>query len=134
MMFVPAVAAQLHTALAIAAACVFWGLMILICAGIVKLLAALRVPLAARVVYVVLLLAPCVNVVMLLVAQHLATTALREAGLRVGLTGVRDADLLRVLDRCRCHGCGYSLIGNVSGTCPECGRPTGVGPRSGPTA
>lgn len=22
-----------------------------------------------------------------------------------------------------CHGCGYLLHGNVSGTCPECGKP-----------
>jgi hypothetical protein len=24
----------------------------------------------------------------------------------------------------RCHACGYDLFGNVSGICPECGRPT----------
>jgi predicted RNA-binding Zn-ribbon protein involved in translation (DUF1610 family) len=24
----------------------------------------------------------------------------------------------------RCAGCGYDLTGNVSGICPECGRPT----------
>ena len=25
----------------------------------------------------------------------------------------------------RCQKCGYSLTGNVSGVCPECGRATG---------
>ena len=29
--------------------------------------------------------------------------------------------LLDQLRACRCPICGYSLIGNVSGTCPECG-------------
>jgi rRNA maturation endonuclease Nob1 len=23
-----------------------------------------------------------------------------------------------------CHGCGYDLTGNISGTCPECGQKT----------
>jgi hypothetical protein len=27
-----------------------------------------------------------------------------------------------------CGGCGYSLSGNESGVCPECGRPTGSRP------
>jgi hypothetical protein len=31
---------------------------------------------------------------------------------------------LLVQDGTLCSKCGYSLIGNVSGTCPECGRPT----------
>jgi hypothetical protein len=25
----------------------------------------------------------------------------------------------------KCRRCGYSLIGNTSGTCPECGTPVG---------
>ena len=29
----------------------------------------------------------------------------------------------------RCRGCGYSLTGNVSGVCPECGRPVSSLPR-----
>lgn len=38
--------------------------------------------------------------------------------------------------RCRghppphCQKCGYNLTGNVSGVCPECGRPIGRGPES----
>jgi hypothetical protein len=31
-----------------------------------------------------------------------------------------------------CPICGYNLIGNVSGTCPECGTPFEVYARSGP--
>jgi len=27
-----------------------------------------------------------------------------------------------------CNSCGYSLVGNVSGRCPECGQPTGMTP------
>ena len=26
--------------------------------------------------------------------------------------------------RCDCRHCGYNLTGNVSGVCPECGKPT----------
>jgi hypothetical protein len=35
----------------------------------------------------------------------------------------------------RCHGCGYDLTGNVSGVCPECGKPINQPPaksRGGP--
>ena len=36
--------------------------------------------------------------------------------------GTRRAELRAGSDRC--EGCGYSLRGNVSGVCPECGAPT----------
>ncbi|MEW6252552.1 MAG: hypothetical protein AB1716_18090 [Planctomycetota bacterium] len=72
------------------------------------------------------------NLLVLLVISQQTTGALRAAGLRVGFMGVKDEDLLRVLDVWRCHGCGYSLVGNVSGVCPECGRPTGWAPQPPP--
>lgn len=96
---------------------------ILIIVGTVRMLAALRASMFARVAYAVLLLMPCLGVLLLLAANSRATRTLRSAGLKVGLTGVKDDDVERVLGPYRCRRCGYSLIGNTSGRCPECGAP-----------
>ncbi len=50
-----------------------------------------------------------------------------------GAVGIVLAEVVRYLTPCAvaetdgpaCPQCGYSLRGNVSGTCPECGRPVG---------
>lgn len=90
---------------------------------VVSLLAALRVHIVWRIVYILLLFAPCISLLMLLSANARATRALKNAGLKVGLMGVRDEEVERILGPYRCRKCGYSLIGNLSGVCPECGTP-----------
>lgn len=37
----------------------------------------------------------------------------------------RDLERIRAKQRGLCRRCGYNLMGNVSGTCPECGTPVG---------
>ncbi|HPM25002.1 MAG TPA: hypothetical protein PLP66_13930, partial [Phycisphaerae bacterium] len=86
------------------------------------------------VLYTILMFAPCVNLIILLVINQQATAVLRKAGLRVGLMGVKDEQVVRLLGLYCCRKCSYSLIGNVSGVCPECGTPVGTGPHGpGPT-
>lgn len=113
---------------------VMLALNILIIVGVLQLLAALRRSVIVRILYAVVLFAPCFNLLMLAAANVQATRALRQAGLRVGFMGVKDDDLVRVLDQYRCHTCGYSLIGNTSGICPECGAPAGISTGPGPAA
>ncbi len=48
-------------------------------------------------------------------------TLVPYAGLWVGRVACRGREQFR-RQRNRCPGCGYDLRGNVSGTCPECGR------------
>ena len=43
---------------------------------------------------------------------------------------ITRADQQRRVQREECRGCGYSLYGNVSGTCPECGRVARIIPLS----
>ncbi len=96
-------------------------------AGIVlalELLAACGVPLSVRIAATMLLLfTPCMGVVGLVGVSMYATRVLRRAGIPVGLHGARDADVQRHVSYLHCHVCGYLLIGNVSGICPECGTP-----------
>jgi len=70
------------------------------------------------------MLAPCVNLFVLLLINASATRTLRRAGVRVRFMGVDPDELERALNTDLCKGCGYNLTGNVSGICPECGRPT----------
>ena len=88
---------------------------------IVQLLSALGVHVAWRIVGGLLMLAPCINIIVLLAVSSQATSALTRAGLKVGLLGVSAEQVERVLSANRCTACGYLLVGNVSGTCPECG-------------
>lgn len=39
--------------------------------------------------------------------------------------GMRETEMSYRLKEHRCLSCGYRLIGNVSGTCPECGAAIG---------
>ncbi len=89
----------------------------------VQLMAACGMRLLTRIVLVVLLFAPCINLLVLLGINHRATRLLRTAGVRVGLLGARDEDVLRHISSLHCRNCGYLLVGNVSGICPECGTP-----------
>jgi hypothetical protein len=98
--------------------CSYLGILVLV----VTLVVAMRTNVVLAVIVGILIFAPCINLLVLAFVDHSATRALKRLGLRVGFMGVSDAQVLRVLSRNRCKGCGYSLIGNVSGVCPECGR------------
>ncbi len=91
--------------------------------SVVQLLSALRRHILVRMLYILLLFLPYFGLLMLLAANQQATRALSRAGLRVGLLGVPDEQVVRLLGLYRCRACGYSLIGNTSGRCPECGTP-----------
>ncbi len=89
----------------------------------IQLMAACGMGLLVRIVLIVLLFAPCINLLVLLGINHRATKLLRTAGVRVGLLGARDEDVVRHISSLHCRNCGYLLVGNVSGICPECGTP-----------
>lgn len=120
----PFVAGNLHPLVPLALLPLQLAVQILIVVGVIQMLAALRTHILVRILYILLLFVPCISLLMLLLANGHATRALRKAGLRVGLMGVKDEDLLRLLGPYRCRRCGYNLIGNVSGRCPECGEPS----------
>lgn len=71
-----------------------------------------------------ILVLPWLSIVICLGIAGLAARALKRIGLPVGLTGVSDEVVSQLLSGLRCLSCGYSLIGNVSGVCPECGCAT----------
>jgi hypothetical protein len=101
---------------------------------VINMLAALGTHIVLRILFVFLLLAPCISLLALLIANRIAISKMRKAGLRVGLMGVSDEQVVRHLGTYRCRQCGYSLIGNVSGRCPECGTPVAAGTPLGPPA
>ncbi len=103
------------------------GLQLAILFQLLHLMSALRDHLLVRILVGVLMFAPCVNILILILVNRHATRALRAAGLKVGLLGVKDEVVVRMLSANRCHICGYDLTGNVSGRCPECGAPTKSG-------
>lgn len=88
-----------------------------------QLLGALRATLFLKLTASVFCVAPCISLLMLVVVNLYATKALRDAGLKVGLMGISDDEVVRGLAPFICRNCGYSLIGNISGVCPECGTP-----------
>lgn len=94
----------------------------------VQLMAATGTHILLRILLIVLLFAPCINLIVLLGINHRATKLLRRVGVRVGLLGARDEDVIRHISTLHCRTCGYSLIGNISGICPECGTPVGGRP------
>jgi len=71
----------------------------------------------------IVMIAPCGNLLLLILVNMSVTRTLRRAGLHVGFWGVRGEDVERILDPTLCRGCSYNLTGNISGICPECGRP-----------
>jgi hypothetical protein len=88
---------------------------------VVRLLATLRRAIIVRVIYAVLLVVPCLGLLALLSVSDEATRVLKFAGLKVGLMGVSDEQVVRMLAQNRCRACGYNLAGSATGTCPECG-------------
>jgi hypothetical protein len=91
----------------------------------VEILSALGVGVFLRLLAALsILVLPWVNIVICLGIAGLAARALKRIGLPVGLTGVSDEVVSQLLSGLRCLSCGYSLIGNVSGVCPECGCAT----------
>ncbi|MBI4719190.1 MAG: hypothetical protein HY763_15435 [Planctomycetes bacterium] len=96
---------------------------ILLILGVVLLLTAEGNHPAIVIPCAIVMVAPCANLLVLAMVNMSATRTLRRAGLRVGFMGARDEDVERVLDPSLCKGCSYNLTGNVSGICPECGRP-----------
>ncbi|MCH7752313.1 MAG: hypothetical protein IH898_09190 [Planctomycetes bacterium] len=61
----------------------------------------------------ILMLAPCVNLFVLVVINVSATRALRRAGVRVRFMGVDRDELERVLNTDLCKGCGYNLTSEL---------------------
>lgn len=100
----------------------------------IQLFIALRSHIATVIICGVLLFIGCANLIILLIANRYATNALRNAGLSVGLFGVSDEKVLRLTTFYRCRQCGYNMIGNTSGRCPECGTPYSPSPFSQPAA
>lgn len=110
-----------------------WGmnaqLPLLLLQFLVWLLAAVFVARLARaagwnlvlvVLAAVLMFVPLVNFLLILAVNHRATILLRRHGVRVGLLGVGNEELVKLVEGV-CRGCGYSLEGLVGGVCPECG-------------
>lgn len=63
------------------------------------------------------------NFIVLPAANAQASRELRRAGIRVGLFGASETAVRGVMEKPLCAKCGYSLIGNTSRRCPECGTP-----------
>lgn len=89
--------------------------------GLVGVMASLGRHIVLRIFVCFLMFLPLISLLVLLRYNRKATRLLRDAGLKVGLMGASDEQILRVLSVNRCHTCGYDLTGNVSGRCPECG-------------
>ena len=92
---------------------------ILMAIGIIRVLTAQGTHIAIVIICAILMLAPCGNLLLLLLINTSATRTLRRAGLHVGFMGVKPDEIERVLDPNLCKKCGYNLTGNVSGICPE---------------
>ena len=91
--------------------------------GLVLLLTAQGKHILMIIIGGLLMFSPCASLLLLLLVNMSVTNTLRNAGLRIGLLGVKKEDMERLLNFELCFGCGYNLTGNVSGRCPECGRP-----------
>ena len=96
---------------------------VLMIVGVVLLLTAQRTHILITIICAILMLAPCGNLLVLLLVNMSVTRTLRRAELHVGFMGVKDNVVARIINPELCSGCGYNLTGNVSGYCPECGRP-----------
>lgn len=89
---------------------------------VTRLTLAMKFHVARVVIYALLALAPCMNILVLLSASSQASAMLKLAGLKVGFFGVSDEQILRVLSSNRCTKCGYILVhGERTPRCPECG-------------
>lgn len=98
------------------------GLQIAGLVQVVRLFAALKTGIMLRIIYIVLLFIPLINLVVLLVASGQATSVLKLAGANVGLMGVPKSEYPKLTEG-NCRGCGYDRRGlELLQPCPECGR------------
>lgn len=114
---------QYHLAVVIALAVLSFAIFVLMIVGVVLVLIAQGNHPLMIVVCGIVMIAPCGNLLLLILVNMSVTRTLRRAGLHVGFWGVKDEDVERILDPMLCRACSYNLTGNVSGICPECGRP-----------
>lgn len=70
-----------------------------------------------------LMLAPCINLFLLFMINLSFSRTLRRSGLKVGFLGISEERIEKALNPSLCSTCAYDLTGNISGICPECGRP-----------
>ena len=96
-------------------------LYVVLIVGVVLLLVAQGNHIAMVIACGILMVAPCGNLLVLLLVNMSVTRTLRRAGLRVGLLGVDPKEVERIINPGLCSSCGYDLTGNTSGVCPECG-------------
>jgi hypothetical protein len=106
--------------------------LVLILVGTLQMLHATGAGVLSIIICAVTMLIPFVNLFVLLIVNGIAVGKLRRAGLHVGLIGVKDEEVVRVLCSYLCRKCGYNLTGNVSGRCPECGTPVPQPPLAQP--
>lgn len=114
---------QYGTYMLLAVSCLQMGIHVLLITGVVFLLIAQGNHPIMVVICGIIMIAPCGNLLLLILVNMSVTRTLRRAGLHVGFWGVKDEDVERVLDPTLCRGCSYNLTGNISGICSECGRP-----------
>lgn len=93
---------------------------------IVLLLRAFKDPPVAIVVQAWIATMPFMDILMLMITALRVRTALAESGVKVGWLWVSDDEVARRLAGLACRKCGYTLTGNVSGRCPECGTAIAV--------
>lgn len=72
-------------------------------------------------IHALLMLVPLVNLAVLVAADMRAVRVLREMGVKAGLLGVRNQELVR-LASAACPGCGFKCRGVAGNNCPECGK------------
>ncbi len=89
--------------------------------GTLQLMMALRSHVVVLVLMGLLMIHPMICLIVLVIENTRASRRLRRSGIRVGLLGAQDADVVRMLAPHVCRQCGYDLTGNVSGQCSECG-------------
>lgn len=88
---------------------------------VVLLLAALRSTPSPIVVCAVFAFLPFVNLIVLMFVCVVAMARLQDVGIRVGFFGTRNTEIEPMSRLLGCPQCGYSLYGNTSARCPECG-------------
>lgn len=76
---------------------------------------------ASAFVHAILMLVPLVNLAVLVAADLRAVRVLRDMGVKAGLLGVRNQELVR-LAAAACPGCGFNCRGVGESNCPECGK------------
>lgn len=88
---------------------------------VIRLLTALRTNPGWITLAVLLMLAPCLNLLVLLIINGRASVLLQRAGVKVGFFGTTGEEVRRRLAPYYCAQCGSSLMGETSSRCPECG-------------